>query len=126
MDQTINAWYNDSARTARLIGYFSVLAIILCMMGILAMATYFTQQLVKEIGIRRVNGATVQEVLQMLMGSFMKWIVLAFVIACPVAGYIMNRWLQDFSCRTEISWWLFAGAGFSALFIVFLVLSASR
>lgn len=114
MDRTIDAWYEDSARTARLIGYFSVLAIVLCMMGILAMATYFTQQRVKEIGIRRVNGATIREVLQMLMGSFMKWIVLAFVAACPVAWYIMNRWLQDFPYRTEIAWWLFAGAGLTA------------
>lgn len=121
MDQTINAWYEDSARTARLIGYFSVLAIILCMMGILAMATYFTQQRIKEIGIRRVNGATIREVLQMLMNSFMKWILLAFVVACPVAWYIMSRWLEDFPYRTGLSWWLFAGAGAVAFLVASLM-----
>lgn len=121
IDQTINSWYEDSARTARLIGYFSMLAIVLCMMGILAMATYFTQQRVKEIGIRRVNGATVREVLQMLMGGFMKWIFLAFVVACPVAWYVMSRWLEDFPYRTELSWWLFAGAGFLAFVVAALM-----
>lgn len=121
MDQTINAWYEDSARTARLVGYFSVLAIVLCMMGILAMATYFIQQRIKEIGIRRVNGATIREVLRMLMNSFMKWIALAFALACPVGWYVMNRWLQDFPYRTELSWWLFAGAGLTAFVVAGLM-----
>lgn len=117
MDQTINTWYEDNARTARLVGYFSVLAIILCMMGILAMATYFIQQRIKEIGIRRVNGATVSEILRMLMNSFMKWVLLAFAGACPVAWYVMSRWLQDFPYRTNLSIWLFLGAGLAAFIV---------
>lgn len=121
MDRTIDTWYEDSARTARLIGYFSVLAIVLCMMGILAMATYFIQQRIKEIGVRRVNGATIREVLQMLMNSFMKWIALAFLVACPVAWYVMSRWLEDFPYRTELNWWLFAGAGLAAFIVAALM-----
>lgn len=116
MDRTINAWYENDARTTRLIGYFSVLAIILSMMGILAMATYFIRQRVKEIGIRRVNGATIGEILTLLISNFMKWVALAFCLACPVGGYIMHRWLEAFPYRTEISWWLFISAG-SAAFI---------
>ena len=99
MDQEISQWYESSERTARLIGYFSALAIVLSMMGILAMATYFIQQRVKEIGIRRVNGATVAEVLRMLVASFMKWIALAFVLACPIAWYAMSNWLDGFAYR---------------------------
>ena len=121
MDQTINAWYEDNARTARLIGYFSTLAIILCMMGILAMATYFIQQRIKEIGIRRVNGATVGEILSMLMNSFMKWILLAFVAACPLAWYVMSKWLQDFPYRVDLNAWLFAGAGLIAFAVAALM-----
>ena len=121
MDETINSWYEGNARTAKLIGYFSVLAIVLSMMGILAMATYFIRQRVKEIGIRRVNGAKVSEILRMLLNSFMKWILLSFFIACPVAWYVMNRWLQEFPYRTDFSWWLFAGAGLLAFAVAGLM-----
>ena len=121
MDQTINSWYEGNARTARLIGYFSVLAIVLSMMGILAMATYFIQQRVKEIGIRRVNGAKVSEILKMLLNSFMKWILFSFIVACPLAWYIMNRWLQEFPYRTDVSWGLFAGAGLLAFVVAGLM-----
>ncbi len=121
MDQTINQWYEGSERTGRLIGYFSGLAIVLSMMGILAMAAYFIQQRVKEIGIRRVNGATVAEVLRMLVNSFMKWIVLAFVLACPVAWYAMTNWLSGFAYRIDLSWWIFGLAGMFAALIALLI-----
>lgn len=121
IDQSIHQWYESNERTARLIGYFSALAIILSMMGILAMATYFIQQRIKEIGIRRVNGATIEEVLRMLVSSFMKWIVLAFVIACPIAWYAMTSWLNGFAYRTDLSWWVFGLAGAFAGCIALLV-----
>lgn len=121
MDQEINQWYESSERTARLIGYFSALAIVLSMMGILAMATYFIQQRVKEIGIRRVNGATVAEVLRMLVASFMKWIALAFVLACPIAWYAMSNWLDGFAYRTDLNWWIFGMAGYFAGCIALLM-----
>ena len=121
VDQTINSWYESNARTARLVGFFSIVAIVLSMMGILAMATYFIQQRVKEIGIRRVNGATVREILGMLISGFIKWVVLAFIVACPVACYLMNRWLQEFPYRTELSWWVFALAGSVAFAVALLM-----
>lgn len=121
MDQTINQWYESSERTGRLIGYFSMLAIVLSMMGILAMAAYFIQQRVKEIGIRRVNGATVAEVLRMLVNSFMKWILLAFVLACPLAWYAMTQWLSGFAYRIDLSWWVFGVAGVCAAVIALLI-----
>lgn len=122
MDQTIDQWYESSERTGRLIGYFSVLAIILSMMGILAMATYFIQQRIKEIGVRRVNGATVTEILRMLVAGFMKWIVLAFILACPVAWYAMVHWLSGFAYRIDLSWWIFGLAGGFAAFIALMII----
>lgn len=121
MDQTIDQWYESSERTGRMIGYFSGLAIVLSMMGILAMAAYFIQQRVKEIGIRRVNGATVAEVLRMLVNSFMKWILLAFVLACPVAWYAMTHWLSGFAYRIELSWWIFGVSGAFAAVVALLI-----
>lgn len=117
MDTEIAAWYDRTERISAMIGNLCLLAVILSAMGILAMATYFIQQRVKEIGIRRVNGATVREVLEMLMNGFMKWIVVAFVIACPLGYYAMERWLSDFAYRTSIDWWVFVVSGGLALLV---------
>ena len=117
MDDAIRQWYNRTERISGMIGYLCGLAVLLSAMGILAMATYFIQQRIKEIGIRRVNGATIGEVLEMLMNSFIKWIVVAFVIACPIGYYVMNRWLMSFAYRTTMDWWVFALAGILALCI---------
>lgn len=111
MDDTINQWYAPNERQARLIGYFAIVSVILAMMGILAMATYYISQRIKEIGIRRVNGATVYEVLCILIQSFMKWVVLAFVLACPIAWCIMNRWLEAYPYRVDMGWWAFLLVG---------------
>lgn len=111
MDTTINQWYEQQERTARLIAWFATVSIILAMMGILAMATYYIQQRVKEIGVRRVNGASIPEVLQMLISNFMVWVLVAFIIACPVAWYAMNNWLQNFPYRIGINPLIFIAVG---------------
>lgn len=117
LDDAIRQWYERTERISGMIGNLCVLALLLSAMGILAMATYFIQQRIKEIGIRRVNGATIQEILQMLMNSFMKWIVLAFIIACPISYFIMNYWLAGFAYRISMEWWIFGIAGVLALFV---------
>lgn len=111
MDTTINQWYEQQERTARLIAWFATVSIILAMMGILAMATYYIQQRVKEIGVRRVNGASIPEVLKMLVSNFMVWVLVAFIIACPVAWYAMNNWLQNFPYRIGINPLIFIAVG---------------
>lgn len=111
MSDTIDQWYAPNERQARLIGYFAVVSVVLAMMGILAMATYYISQRMKEIGLRRVNGATVNEVLYILLRSFMKWVGIAFVLACPIAWYIMNRWLETYPYRVDIEWWVFVVVG---------------
>lgn len=117
VDDAIASWYERTDRISGMIGNLCVLAILLSAMGILAMATYFMQQRMKEIGIRRVNGATIGEVLQMLMSGFMKWVGIAFLIACPLGYYAMNRWLSDFNYRISLDWWIFAVAGGTALLV---------
>ncbi len=77
----------------------------------------------KEIGIRKVNGATIPQVLALLNKDFVKWIGVAFVIAVPVSWYTMNQWLEGFAYRTTLSWWVFALAGISALLIALLTVS---
>lgn len=117
MKDTIDQWYGPDERQARLVGYFAVVSVILAMMGILAMATYYISQRVKEVGVRRVNGATVQEVLGVLVMSFMRWVGVAFVLACPIAWYAMNRWLEGYPFRVDMGWWVFAlvGIGISVI-----------
>lgn len=122
MDDTINQWYASNERQARLIGYFAIVSVILAMMGILAMATYYISQRMKEIGIRRVNGATVYEVLRILIQSFMKWVGVAFVLACPIAWYIMNRWLEAYPYRVNMGWWVFllVGIGIAGIALIMI------
>lgn len=121
MDERIHSWYEEEMRTAGLLGYFSALAVVLSVMGLLGMATYFIQQRVKEIGIRRVNGATIGEVWRMLVNGFMKWVVLAFIIATPIAFFAMDEWLKGFAYKTGLSWWLFLLAGIFALLVAALM-----
>jgi putative ABC transport system permease protein len=82
-----------------------------------------SQQRTKEIGLRKINGATVFEVIVMLNKNFIKWVAIAFVIATPVSLYIMKKWLLSFAFKTELSWWIFVSAGLLALGIALLTIS---
>lgn len=121
-DRMLQKQYEQYEKTARLIGYFSVIAFTLAMMGILAMATYFIRQRVKEIGLRRVSGARIENILQMLIVSFMKWIVVAFVIACPLAWYIMDYWLASFPFRTSQTPLIYIGVGLLTALMALLMI----
>ena len=92
-------------------------------MGLFAMSLYYIQQKTKEIGIRKVSGATVSEVMTMLNRDFVKWVAIAFVIAVSIAYYAMNLWLENFAYKTTLSWWIFALAGLMALGIALLTVS---
>ena len=123
MDDTISQWYQQEENTAKIIGYFTLLAVIISVLGILAMATYYIKQRQKEIGIRKVIGSESLEILMMLNKDFLKWVFISFIIACPIAWYAIDRWLQNFAYRTEISWWIFALAGISAMAVALLTIS---
>jgi len=99
------------------------MAIFISMMGLFAIALYTSRQRAKEIGVRKVNGAKISEILTMLNKDFLRWVVVAFMIATPIAYYVMNKWLENFAYKTDLSWWIFALSGFIALAIAMLTVS---
>ena len=103
--------------------FFAFMAIFLATLGLFGYVSLVLIQRTKEIGIRKVNGAKVSEMLAMLNKDFIKWVVIAFIIACPIAWYAMNKWLQNFAYKTPLSWWVFALAGFVALVIALVTVS---
>jgi putative ABC transport system permease protein len=92
-------------------------------MGIFAMSLYYIQQKIKEIGIRKVNGARVIEIITMLNYDFLVWVAVAFIIACPISWYTMQKWLQNFAYKAELSWWMFSIAGLGVLAIAIITVS---
>ena len=122
-DQMIQANYQKEIRTRSLLSVMAVLAIAISMLGIFGLGAFTAQRRTKEIGIRKVNGARVWEVMALLNQEFVRWVVIAFVIATPLAWFFMNRWLQSFACKTSLSWWIFALAGLLSLGIALLTVS---
>ena len=123
LDKTYDNLYKTEIDTQKIIGWFSLIAIILTILGLLALVFFITEKRIKEIGIRKANGATTGEIMLMLSKSFTGWILIAFVIACPIAYFTMQKWLQNFAYRTSISWWLFLVAGVVALVVALLTVS---
>jgi putative ABC transport system permease protein len=122
-DQAIQNMYQSELRFFRTFSIFAVCAIVICSLGILAMSIFGCQRRIKEIGIRKVNGAKISEILGMLNKDFVKYVVIAFLISCPVAWYTMHKWLQGFVYKTELSWWIFGLGGILALGIALLTVS---
>lgn len=123
LDQILEQRYQKDSMTFQLMGFFAALAIFLASMGLLGMASFIITGRTKEIGIRKVNGATVTELMQMLNISFIKWMGISFVVATPIAWYGMDKWLQNFAYQATLSWWVFALAGLIALAIVLFTVS---
>jgi len=115
--------YKKEALFGKIIFIFSMIAILIACMGLFGLAAFFSERRTKEIGIRKVNGAVVAEILKMLNSEFIKWVVMSFIISTPVSWYAMHKWLQTFAYKTELSWWIFILAGISALAIALLTVS---
>lgn len=123
LEDDLNKLYSSEETTEELIGYSSLIAIIISCLGLFGLSFYGLQKRIKEIGIRKVNGAAVSEILIMLNKDFVKWVAIAFVIAVPIAWYVMKSWLQNFVYKIELSWWIFALAGIMALLIALITVS---
>src|SRR5438045_5597973 len=123
MDELFNKTYSAEQKTGIIINIFSILILFVACLGLFGLATYTAEQRTKEIGIRKVLGASVTQVTQMLSKEFLKLVIIASLIAFPAAWWAMNKWLQSFAYRIDISWWMFAVAGFSALLIALLTVS---
>lgn len=122
-DDAVEKMYQSELQFRRAFTIFSFCAIVICCLGILAIAIFACQRKIKEIGIRKVNGAKISEVLRMLNTDFVKWVIISFIVACPIAYYVMNKWLDNFAYKTTLSWWIFALAGLLALGIALLTVS---
>jgi len=123
LDERINHNYKSEINTAKIITGLSGISIFLSILGMLGMILFTIQQRTKEIGIRKVNGAQISEIMIMLNKEFLKWVAIAFVIATPIAWFAMHKWLENFAFKTELNWWIFALAGMLALGISLLTVS---
>jgi putative ABC transport system permease protein len=115
--------YKKESSFGRIMFIFSTIAILIACMGLFALAAFSSENRTKEIGIRKVNGATITEIVTMLIKEFLKWVSIAFIIATPIAWYAMHKWLQTFAYKTELSWWTFCLAGIIALTIAVFTVS---
>jgi putative ABC transport system permease protein len=123
LDEAIQQNYVDDKRQAHIMLLFSILAISITCLGLIATSVFLTKIRTKEIGIRKINGAKVEEVIATLNKDFVKCVAIAFVLALPIAYYSMNRWLENFAYKTGLSWWIFALAGVITLGIALLIVS---
>ena len=110
-------------RTCKLFITFAIFAIFIACLGLFGLVTYAAEQRIKEIGIRKVLGASVQEIVAMISKDFVTLVLIAFLIAFPVAWWMMNKWLQGFAYRVSIGWWVFALAGLITIVIALVTVS---
>jgi len=122
-DEKLNAYYKEYERVNTLITWFSLLAVLLSCIGLFAIASFTMAKRTKEIGIRKVNGAKVSQILNLLNRDFLKLVLIAFIIAVPFAYYGAQKWLEGFAYKTEISWWVFGLAGFATLIVALVTVS---
>ncbi|HVX27547.1 MAG TPA: FtsX-like permease family protein [Parafilimonas sp.] len=123
VDETIAKFYDSEKHTSTLLSWATALAIIISCLGLLGLVIYTTNQRTKEIGVRKVLGATVAQIVTLLSKDFIKLVLFAFVIAAPIAWLGMNKWMQNFAYRANISWWIFLASGISIILIALLTLS---
>ena len=123
LDDLYNQAYSKEITQSRIINLFSIIGLLIACIGLICLTSYIAETRTKELGIRRVNGAKVADLLIMLNTNLAKWVVIAIVIAFPVAWYAMNKWLQNFAYKTELSWWIFVLAGVIVLGIALLTVS---
>lgn len=123
LDQTYDNLYKSEQRIGILFKFFSIVAILISCLGLLGLATYMAQVKTKEVGIRKVMGATIGSIVQLLVKDFMGSVVIAIVIATPLAWYGLNQWLQGYAYRIDTEWWMFAFAGLLSVAIALLTVS---
>ena len=123
LDEEFFKQYSADQRTGKIVLVFSILAILIACLGLFGLVTFAAEQRVKEIGIRKVLGARITNIFELLSKDFIKLLVLSICIASPFAWWAMNKWLQDFAYRISISWWIFASVGIVCLLIALVTIS---
>ena len=123
VDESYDKLYRSEQNIKIILTYFMVIAISIAVLGLIALSLFMIQRRVKEIGVRKVNGANTSELMLMLNKDFVKWVIIAFVLATPLAWYAMSSWLENFAYKTQLSWWIFGLAGLLALGVALLTVS---
>ncbi|MCW3091925.1 MAG: transporter permease [Ferruginibacter sp.] len=123
LDDAFDNMYRSEQRVGKIALAFAILTILIACLGLFGLATYMAEQRTKEIGVRKVLGASIQNVVSMLSKDFLKLVFVGALIAFPIAWYSMHKWLEDFAFRVDMSWWIFAFAGFIALLIALATVS---
>jgi putative ABC transport system permease protein len=122
-DEVFASHYEKDQQAKKLLLILSIISISIACIGLYAISIFIMIRKTKEIGIRKVNGATIGNVLLLLNRDFLAWVLISFLIATPIAWYAMQEWLSNFAYKTELSWWIFALAGMLTLSIAFITLS---
>lgn len=120
MDDDFNKQYEVEQKTGQVFISFTILAIVIACLGLFGLVAFAAEQRTKEIGIRKLLGSSVTGIVRLLSTDFLKLVVISIVLATPISWWIMNKWLQDFVYRINISWWMFAGAALAAILIALL------
>jgi putative ABC transport system permease protein len=123
MDDAYNALYKAEDRLSRILIMFTSLAIVIACLGLFGLVTFMATQRTKEIGIRKTLGASVHSIVKLLSADLIKLVLIAILIASPVAWFFMSKWLQDFAYRINITWWMFMLAGLMAIIIAITTIS---
>ena len=123
LDQSLENLYQTEQRLATIIRIFSIIAILVSCLGLLGLISFLVEQRTKEIGVRKVLGASLVEIVVLFTKEFTKWVIISNVIAWPIAYYVLNQWLRDYPYHTKLSWWIFVLSGSSALFIAVVTIA---
>ncbi len=124
VDQIIDQQYKAEQRLGKIVSYFSAFALIIACMGLLGMTSYMVQQRKREIGIRKVHGGSISQIIKMLSFEFVKWVVIAFIISVPISYFMMKTWLdKNFISQVDIEWWMFTISGLLVIIISLLTVS---
>ena len=120
LDETMTAYYETERRLSTLLSAFTGIAIFISCLGLLGLVTYNTERRTKEIGIRKVLGASVQTIVGLLTKDFVILILISLLIASPIAWYFMDQWLDNFVYQIQLQWWVFVLAGITAVILAFV------
>ena len=122
-DEEYNRQYQNEIRTGKVLAIFSILAIFIACLGLLGLSSFITEQRTKEIGIRKIQGASTGKILKLLFREFVKWILLATIIAWPIAYFLMKVWLENFAYRIDFPWFSMVLSAVVTLLIAIITVS---
>jgi putative ABC transport system permease protein len=123
LDQDFQRNYEKDQLTASIVLYFTCMAIFIACLGLFGLAAFSAEQRIKEIGVRKVLGASVNSITLLLSKDFIRLVLIAILVASPIAWWGMNKWLQNFAYKIQISWWMFVAAGAAAIIIALATVS---